>query len=447
MKFYVETFGCQMNLADSLEMGRRLKARGLKKTDDASEAHVILVNTCTVRQHAEDKALSYLGRLVPWKQGSLDRCLILAGCAAERLQSTIQRRFPHINVVVGAKSIAQFDELLDASLPRTFDGSQETMDAWGWMEGAHDIPTSEGATTHVTIMRGCNFSCSYCIVPSVRGREMYRPAASILSEVEAKAQQGQSEIILLGQTVNSYRPPMPNPGRSGHDVQDFADLLRAVAGVTGVRRIRYMSPHPHYVTPRFIDALAETAAVCPHLHLPVQSGSDLLLQRMRRNYTRGQYLEKVAALRQAVPGLALTTDFIVGYPGETDADFNATLRLAEEADFDGAYTFKYSPRPGTSSAEAPDDVPLAVKEDRLARLQAVTDALSRKKAAAAVGTDVDVLVEALRTTVEGEIREGRTATNRIIFVDHSSAAPGTYLRARVHRADGKTLYGTERRPV
>ncbi len=443
MKFYVETFGCQMNVADSQEMGRRLRGRGFSPTAVAAEADVILVNTCTVRQHAEHKALSYLGRLAGWKTSSVKRCLILAGCAAERIKDTVQRRFPQVSVVVGAKSIAQFDEILDAALPDLgYDAPRESLDAWGWMEGADEAHPDDSVTAFVTLMRGCNFSCSYCIVPAVRGRESYRPAAGLLAEVSAKALRGQSEVLLLGQTVNSYRPALPNPAPGGRDVADFADLLRAVGNLPGVRRVRFMSPHPFYVNDRFIAALAETPTICPHLHLPVQSGSDAVLGRMRRNYSRGEYLAKAAALRRAVPGMSLTTDFIVGFPGETEADFAETLSLSREADFDGAYCFKYSPRPGTGAAALPDDVSTEVKEERLARLLEETEARSRLKAQSLVGTVHEVLIEAVRT--EGGIYrlEGRTAHNRKLFVEGAVPAPGTYIRARVSAADGKTLLGT-----
>lgn len=437
MKFYVETFGCQMNVADSQEMSRRLRSRGFRPTDRPAEADLVLVNTCTVRDHAEHRALSYLGRLTPWKSQDPSRCVVLAGCAAERLQGTIRRRFPHVSVVVGAKSIERFDELLDEALPALrFDGARESLDAWGWLPGAPDEPP-DGVTAHVTLMRGCNFSCSYCIVPQVRGRERYRPAASVLAEVREKAARGQPEILLLGQTVNSYRPEGPNPGPDGREIVDFADLLRAVAAEPGVRRVRYMSPHPHHVDDRMIAALGDTPAVAPHLHLPVQSGSDAVLSRMRRNYTRAGYLEKVAALRRAVPDLALTTDFIVGFPGESDRDFEDTLELARAAGFDGAFTFKYSPRPGTSSAALADDVPAALKEERLARLKALTDGLSERRASSLVGRTVEALIE----RVGPDRAEGRTAHNRVVFLPGVAAAPGTVLRCRVESAVGKTLYG------
>jgi tRNA-2-methylthio-N6-dimethylallyladenosine synthase len=432
-----------MNVADGLEMGRRLKARGFEATTDPALADVVLVNTCTVRQHAEDKALSRLGRLADWRAGGR-RLLVMAGCAAERLGPRLSRRFPQVDLVIGAKSIAKFDEILDERWPRTaFDGRREWEEAWGWGAGLDDTTLpGEGVAGFVTLMRGCNFSCSYCVVPAVRGREVYRPALSVLDEIAARAARGQWELTLLGQTVNSYRPTGPNPGRDGADVKDFSDLLRAAAAEPGVERLRFMSPHPQYIDEKFARAFADTPVIAPHIHLPVQSGSDDVLARMRRNYSREKFLAKAALLRAARPELSLTTDFIVGFPGETEGDFEATVSLVTDADFDGAYVFKYSPRPGTASDEAPDDVPLPEKERRHAALQSLLDERARAKLAALTDTTQDVLVEAVRPVDAAWEWEARTAHNRKMYVRADRAArPGERRRARVTRADGKTLYG------
>jgi tRNA-2-methylthio-N6-dimethylallyladenosine synthase len=334
LKFFVETFGCQMNVADSQEMGRHLVARGFSPTTDVQEADCVLVNTCTVREHAEHKALSYLGRLADWHEADRRRIVVVAGCAAERLGEKISRRFPHVSLVVGAKSIDRFEELLEKEHPHlAFDGAREDRDAWSGETSITSLLPSETATAYVTIMRGCNYACSYCVVPSVRGREIYRPAKSILSEIRQKAALGLQEVMLLGQTVNSYRP-------DGGNVRDFGGLLTAVNAVPGVRRIRFMSPHPFYLNEEFARTMAACENVCRHMHLPSQSGSDAVLKRMRRNYTRAEYVEKAGFLRRHVPGIAVTTDFIVGFPGETEADFQETLSLLVEADFDAAYVFK-----------------------------------------------------------------------------------------------------------
>jgi tRNA-2-methylthio-N6-dimethylallyladenosine synthase len=444
MKFYVETFGCQMNVADSLEMGRRLRARGYRSTTDLDRADIVLVNSCTVRDHAEHKALSYLGRLAQWRNASSHRLLIFAGCAAERLKDRLAHRFPQVDLVAGAKSIGAFDALLNERLPApSFDGEKEWVDAWGWAPGLGEMGLpGEGVTAYVTTMRGCNYSCTYCVVPAVRGRELYRPAASILAETAERAAKGQREILLLGQTVNSYRPSGPNPGPEGQDIQNFSDLLEMVDRVPEVVRIRFMSPHPHYVDERFAETMGRSRCVAPHIHLPVQSGSDRVLARMRRNYTRDEFVQKADLLRRSVSGLAVTTDFIVGFPGETEEDFQATLRLGREADLDGAYTFKYSPRPGTVSAQGADDVPDALKEERLGLLMEETDSRSRKKLAALVGKTQEVLVEKASAEAAGFELEGRTAHSRKIYATADRLySAGEVASVRVERAEGKTLYG------
>jgi tRNA-2-methylthio-N6-dimethylallyladenosine synthase len=296
MKYYVRTYGCQMNVADSDEMGRHLEARGAIATEDPDDAQIYLVNTCTVRQHAEDRALSEIGRLRRWKEEAPGRKVVITGCAAERTQDFLERRFPYIDLVVGAKSIENFsasvDGLLDglfASRPSGMRANDESLD---YASGAPNANVS----AFVTIMRGCNYSCTYCIVPSVRGRESYRPMDEVLAEVRERVEDGVSDITLLGQTVNSYH----RDGKGGKN-SDFADLLEAVGAVDGVRRIRFISPHPFYMTDRVIEAMAAVPAVCEGLHLPVQSGSNTMLRAMLRNYTRESYSELVGKLRQAMP--------------------------------------------------------------------------------------------------------------------------------------------------
>jgi tRNA-2-methylthio-N6-dimethylallyladenosine synthase len=435
-KFYTETFGCQMNAADSEEMGRALLARGFAPAGTREEADWLLVNTCTVRDHAEHRALSFLGRLKEWKASSPSRRIVVAGCAAERLKDELGTRFPHVDLVVGAKSIGAFAGLLDPLLPAAarepFNGRGEQEGAWAAETDYTSFLSADAVTGHVTIMRGCNYSCTYCIVPAVRGREVYRPAESVLAEVRQKAARGLSEIMLLGQTVNSYRPAAPGPA-------DFAELLRAVDAVPGVRRIRYMSPHPFYVTEKFAKTLSECANVCPHIHLPVQSGSDAVLKRMRRNYARAEYLEKLALLRRAVPHISVTTDFIVGFPGETEEDFLATLSLAEEAGIDAAFCFKYSPRPGTDAAALADDVPREVKEERLARLQEKCDALTAPAVKRLSGTRQEVLVD--RAADDGSY-EGRTRSFwKIGFSSSKALRPGMRVDVAVAEADGRALRG------
>ncbi|MBI3550430.1 MAG: tRNA (N6-isopentenyl adenosine(37)-C2)-methylthiotransferase MiaB [Elusimicrobia bacterium] len=379
MKLYVQSFGCQMSVADGEEMSRPLLAKGFSATASLDDADAALINTCTVRQHAEDKAVSLLGRLREWKEARPERVLIVAGCAAERLGEKIQERFPFVDLVVGAKSIEEYPRLVEQALGERFDGLRENRAAWG-----EEPATSGSVSAYVTIMRGCNYSCSYCIVPAVRGRELYRPMDAVVAEARRRVSEGAREIMLLGQTVNSYRP---SPG------VDFADLLRALDALDGLERVRFMSPHPYYLTDRMIDAMAASRKVCRHMHLPLQSGSNPVLQRMRRNYTIEDFERRVDRLRGAMPDVAVTTDVIVGFPGESEGDFARTLDAVRRLDPVSAYCFKFSPRPGTEAAHAEDDVTLDEKECRLRRLLEIVDARMKAHLESWIGRETTVLLE------------------------------------------------------
>jgi tRNA-2-methylthio-N6-dimethylallyladenosine synthase len=383
MKIYTHTFGCQMNVSDSEEMAQHLFQRGGSPVDSPDDADVILLNTCTVRQHAEDKALSFLGRLKPWKKNRSNRMIIVAGCAAERLSKTLRSRFPHVDLVIGAKSIDDFSKLVETySLVNGFNWFTESEESFQTQDtrpaGQPFVLGHEQDSAFVTIMRGCNYSCSYCIVPSVRGREIYRPIQDILAEIQWKVQHGAKQVMLLGQTVNSYwyREEIRSDchsRESGNDnergkLYDFSELLQEVEKISGVERIQFMSPHPHYMSDKLIQTLSQSKKISSEIHLPVQSGSNAVLKRMNRNYTREEYLAIAAKLKNAVPDLHLGTDFIVGFPGETEHDFQQSLSLVDQVRFGTAYCFKYSPRKGTESAQWSDDVPPEVKEDRLQRL-------------------------------------------------------------------------------
>jgi tRNA-2-methylthio-N6-dimethylallyladenosine synthase len=417
MKFCVRTYGCQMNVADSSEMGRHLQARGLVPTEDADDASVLLINTCTVRQHAEDRAFSEIGKLRRWKTQQPGRKLVITGCAAERTKEFLENRFPHIDLVVGAKSIENFSEMVDGLLDRR--ATDEDLD--------YAVPAAgDRVAAFVTIMRGCNYSCTYCIVPSVRGRESYHSLDQILGEVRDRVQEGAREITLLGQTVNSYH----RDGTRGRNT-DFADLLEAVAGVGGVERIRFISPHPYYMTDRVIEAMAGIPQVCEALHLPVQSGSTTMLRKMLRTYTREQYVDLLSRLRRAMTGMTISTDIIVGFPGETEADFRETLSLIEEARFDWGFIFKYSPREGTVAADLPC-LPMELIEERHQECLALMDRIALEKRAKLVGTLQDVLVE--------EDSFGRTRTNYKVRVDGEVAA-GDTVPVRITRTERATLDG------
>jgi len=407
MKFFVRTYGCQMNVADSNEMGRHLKNRGLVSTEDPEEASIMLVNTCTVRHHAEERAFSEIGRLKKWKSRQPGRKIVVTGCAAERTKDHLEGRFPHIDLVVGAKSIEEFPPMIEQLLDRR--ATDDELD--------YAVPASDDAvSSFVTIMRGCNYSCSYCIVPAVRGPEIYHPMSQILDEVRDRVREGVREIILLGQTVNSYHVN-GSRGREG----DFADLLGGVAAIDGVERIRFMSPHPYYMTDRVIESMARIPQVCEALHLPVQSGSTSMLKRMVRNYSRDGYLRLIEKLRTAMPDMPISTDIIVGFPGETEEDFRETLSLIDNAQFDWGFIFKYSPREGTPAAGLPC-FPDELIEARHQECLAAMDAIALKKRGRLLGTKQEVLVEEenlgrtrgnFRVVISGNVRSGQTVDVRI----------------------------------
>lgn len=428
MRLHVVTLGCQMSVADGGELAAPILSRGFRPAASPEDADAIVVNTCTVRQHAEDKALSLLGRLRTWKEADPERVLIVAGCAAERLGGRLAERFPHVDLVVGAKSIEDYPRIVDSALARRFDHLAETRGAFA-APRTPDAPFgwSSPVVASVTVMRGCNYSCAYCIVPAVRGRESYRPPRAVLAEVRAKAAAGAREILLLGQTVNSWHARAED-GRE----MSFADLLREVAAVPGVLRVRFESPHPSFLDDALISALAEVPQACEHLHLPLQSGCDRLLRKARRSYTVEGFFERVDRLRAALPSIEVSTDIIVGLPSETDDDFDLTLEAVRRLRPAWAYNFKYSPREGTQAARWPDDVPPQAKEDRLARLNGLCDGFNENAMRARLGRTVRVLDE---TGGYGRTRDGF----RVKW--DASAEPGREFLVRVTGASKRTLLG------
>lgn len=403
-KLFVQTYGCQMNLADSEEMAGHLFARGYSQTDQLDQADVVLVNTCTVRDHAEHRALSFLGRLRQWKRENPQRRIIFAGCAAQRLGEKLKKTFPYLDLVSGAREIDHFAQLLDQS---------------GLFAPAPGQPARAGGVTgYVTIMRGCDFACSYCIVPAVRGPVHCLPSADIVSRAAQKAAQGYPEIMLLGQTVNAWH----------EGSKPFAQLLQEVAALPGVQRVRFVSPHPAFITPAFLDAVRGQPKIARHIHLPAQSGSSRILQDMKRGYSREMLLEKIAALKDC--GFAVSTDLIVGYPTETEADFEQTLSLVQEAGFSAAYCFKYSPRQGTPAAALPpwDEKTL---EQRLQILLNTVRGLAEAAYRAHLGQTVQVLME----TPD----KGRTSDN--FWVQTAGThTPGELVESEVLSSDGTLLY-------
>lgn len=416
MRLHTITLGCQMSVADGDEMTRALTTLGARREPDLERADAVLLTTCTVRQHAEDRAVSLIGRLRKWKRRRKGRFIAVAGCAAERLGGSIRARFPYVDLVLGARSLESNRRALETALAgRLAAGRRSARRA-----AAHVV-------ARVSVMRGCDFACAYCVVPSVRGRAAHRPIDGVLSDIRERIAEGAREIQLLGQTVNGYRAP---------EGGDFADLLRAAASVDGVERIRFTSPHPLFLNARMMRAMAELPQVCPHLHLPAQSGSDRTLKAMRRGYTSKKYLAKVAETRRLIPDLALTSDLIVGFPGETDSDFERTLRLVEEADFCGAYCAKYSPRPGTPAAALKDSVPDAAKKERLARLLDAVGSRTRRHLRALKGRRLRVLLETPtdgRTQYHFRARLTRPAEPGMLVDADVTGSTKTALRASLPR--------------
>ncbi|HET9040348.1 MAG TPA: tRNA (N6-isopentenyl adenosine(37)-C2)-methylthiotransferase MiaB [Gemmatimonadales bacterium] len=424
-RIYIETYGCQMNVADSELMFGVLGREGYVRADDPGEADVMLVNTCAVRDNAEQRVIGRMGELQRHKRPG--DVLGVVGCMAQRLGPALLERVPKVDLVVGPDAYRNLPELIGMA----GQGQRTTDVEFRDWEHYEDVPPvrEKSPTAFVTVQRGCDYRCTFCIVPFTRGPERSRRLEDVVREVEALAAGGTTEVTLLGQTVNSY-----HDGR-----HDFADLLRAVGAVGGIRRLRFTSPYPTEFTERVIEAMASTPAVCEHVHLPVQSGSDAVLRRMLRRYTRARYLEVVAALRSAIPGMTFSTDVIVGFPGETEAQFEETLTLVTDADFDDAYTFKYSVREGTPAARLRDHVADDVASARLERLIETVRANARRKNVARVGEVHEVLVE--RPARRGELMLGRTRTNQLVLLDLPHTAAGEYHTCRLTGTTGSTFTG------
>jgi tRNA-2-methylthio-N6-dimethylallyladenosine synthase len=428
-RFMIETWGCQMNVHDSEKMAGILRAHGYEPAASAAAADLVLLNTCSVREKAASKVFNRLGTLRRLKERNPDLLIGVCGCVAQQEGETIFRRAPWVDLVMGPRHIAQLGALLrqartegrSISLARDDEAiafPSETADRAG------------GPKAYVTIMEGCNKTCSFCIVPYTRGREVYRPAADIVRETEALAARGYCEIELLGQNVNAWR--------EGRD--DLASLLRMIDRVPGVRRIRFTTSHPGHLSRSIMRAFREVPTVCNHLHLPAQSGSDRVLRAMRRGYTRDKYVSKIESLRRDVPDMAFSTDLIVGFPGESEADFEATLDLMREVQFDQVYAFAYSRRPGTAAAWASDAVPEAVKADRLRRLLARQDDILSRRHAGLVGRTFEVLIDGTSRLHPGVAR-GRTRCNRIVHVPADAPTRNGFLDVRITRAHAHSLTG------
>ncbi len=422
-RIYIETYGCQMNVSDSELMLGVLGRAGYVRTTDPAEADVLLVNTCAVRDHAEQRVLGRMGELKRHKRPG--DVLGVVGCMAQRLGPKLLERVPQVDLVIGPDGYRGLPELI----ARARSGERSADVTFRGWEHYEDVPAErpEGASAFVTVQRGCDYRCTFCVVPMTRGPERSRKLEDVVGEVVRLAATGISEVTLLGQTVNSFHDGM----------HDFADLLRAVGTVPGIRRVRFTSPYPTDFSARVLAAMAETPSVCEHVHLPVQSGSSRVLKRMLRRYTRERYLEVVDALRAAVPGIALTTDIIVGFPGETEEDFAATQSLAEQVEFDDAYTFRYSVRDGTPAVRLPGHVPDDVAGERLERLIAQVRAVARRRNMGLVGTTHEVLVEG--RAKRGGLLQTRTRTNKVALVEGPDDWVGSYRRVRFTGTTGSTF--------
>lgn len=406
--YYIKTFGCQMNEYDSARMADVLReTAGLVATDDPERADVLLVNTCSVREKAQEKVFSLLGEWRGLKASKPGLIIGVGGCVASQEGDAITRRAPCVDLVFGPQTIHRLPAMIDELKAR---GRAVVDISFPEIEKFDRLPTprAEGARAYVSVMEGCSKYCSFCVVPYTRGDEVSRPFESVLSEVQALVRQGVSEIVLLGQNVNAYAGAM-----SDGAVVDLATLIHHVAALEGVQRIRYTTSHPLEFNDSLIEAYASVPKLANHLHLPVQSGSDRILALMKRGYTTLEYKQRIRKLRSVRPDIAVSTDIIVGFPGESERDFESTLALVADVHFDQSFCFVYSPRPGTPAAALPDEVPLAIKQERLARLQALLDAQALAISSAMVGGVQRVLVERGSRKDQHELA-GRTENNRWI---------------------------------
>ncbi len=427
--FHVTTFGCQMNEHDSERMKGMLTSLGYTETDHRHDADLILFNTCSIREKADERFVAHLHEARVLKRKHPDRIIGVGGCWAQSMKEQVFRQFPFVDVAFGPGQVHKLAEFL----------TSDSLTAQGYFEfegftGHLPAKRGRGFQGWVQISAGCNMKCSFCIVPTTRGREVSRPFDELVAEVEGLAADGVKEVTLLGQNVNSYGTRLrPQPRR-------FSELLHAVDAIPGIERVRYTSPHPAHMTEDVIRAHAELASVAQHIHLPLQSGSSKVLKRMRRTYGRERFMDRVALIREHVPDCAITTDIIVGFPGETEADFAETLEVAEAVGFDGAFTFIYSPRKDTEAAEFTDEfIAHEVAVERMERLVEVVQRRAREQAQRFVGRTLDVLVEGASRHDPSRLR-GRTTHNKVVNFD-GLGEPGEIVPVTIASATSQTLMG------
>ncbi len=434
-KFYIKTYGCQMNEYDSGKMADVLRAcEGMEQTDVPEEADVILFNTCSVREKAQEKVFSDLGRVRPLKAQRPDLIIGVGGCVASQEGDVIVKRAPYVDVVFGPQTLHRLPQLIAA---RRASGRPQVDISFPEIEKFDHLPQAQttAGSAFVSIMEGCSKYCSFCVVPYTRGEEVSRPLADVLHEVQMLVTQGVGEITLLGQNVNAYYGATDD----GETV-DLAFLVQALARLPGLQRLRFTTSHPKEMTQRLIDVYASTPKLSSHLHLPVQSGSDRILAAMKRGYTALEYKSTIRKLRAARPDIVLTSDFIIGFPGETERDFDATMKLVEEVGFDASFSFIYSSRPGTPAANLPDEVPQEVKAERLKRLQDLVAAQAQRLAQSLLGSVQRVLIEGASRKDAQELA-GRLDNNRIVNFMGSPAMVGRFVDVKITGVWAYTLRG------
>jgi tRNA-2-methylthio-N6-dimethylallyladenosine synthase len=434
-KFHIKTFGCQMNEYDSDKMADVLRAHeGMEATDLPEQADVILFNTCSIREKAEEKVFSDLGRVRPLKLANPDLLICVGGCVASQEGAAILKRAPYVDVIFGPQTLHRLPQLLQA---RRTSGRPQVDISFPEIEKFDHLPEPQtgSGTAYVSIMEGCSKYCTFCVVPYTRGEEVSRPLADVMRDVQQLVAQGVKEVTLLGQNVNAYC----GSGGDGETV-DFAFLLQAIAGLDGITRLRYTTSHPRDMSQRLIDVYATTPKLVSHLHLPVQSGSDRILAAMKRGHTVLEYKSIIRRVRAARPDICITSDFIVGFPGETEQDFEATMKLIDEIGFDNSFSYLYSPRPGTPAAELRDDTPFEVKAERLKRLQ---DRIAEQEAEVArgmLGTTQRALVEGVSKKDALELA-ARTDNNRVVNFSGAASLIGDFVEVKITQVVRHTLRG------
>ncbi|BBE50486.1 tRNA-2-methylthio-N(6)-dimethylallyladenosine synthase [Ferriphaselus amnicola] len=434
-KLYIKTYGCQMNEYDSDKMADVLRAcEGMEPTTTPDNADVILFNTCSVREKAQEKVFSDLGRVRELKLANPNLIIGVGGCVASQEGDAIVKRAPYVDIVFGPQTLHRLPQLIAA---RRTSGRSQVDVSFPEIEKFDHLPAPQttAGTAFVAIMEGCSKYCTFCVVPYTRGDEVSRPFADVMREIEMLTAQGVGEITLLGQNVNAYRGELEDG-----DIADFAFLIQAIAALPAVQRIRYTTSHPKEMTQRLIDLYATTPKLVSHLHLPVQCGSDRVLAAMKRGYTALEYKSVIRRLRAARSDISISSDFIIGFPGETDADFEATMKLIDDVGFDASFSFIYSPRPGTPAADMPDEVPHETKQARLQRLQVRIGELEATISASMVGSVQRVVVEGLSKKNEQELA-GRTDNNRVVNFVGSPGMIGRFVDVRITQVWAHTLRG------